>query len=212
MTTKLQLYKRAALKMGTTPPASLSEGLEVRRVMDVHYTDVLDWFLEQGFWEPALRTVSITENTSVTEAFGFAYAHDIPSDYKRMFVLSPSETLNPPLDQFDGGNGYLKEGGYFWADVTPIYLKYVSNDSSYGYDLTAWTDSMAEAFAAELAHRSISKVSGATAKKDDLEKEVEKKLGTANTISSLEQPTTAQREGRWTGRRWGNRARRYDRA
>jgi len=210
MTTKLQLYKRAAHHVGHTPPASLTEAVEVRRACDDHYDDVLDHMLEHGFWTDAMRSVEITENTAVTEEFGFSYAHDLPTDYVRKYVISASEFFDPPLDQFNGGDAYLIEQDYIWSNVTPLYMRYVSNDTSFGLDLTKWTERMAEAASLELASRICKRVTGSESEKERLMKAAERALGNANTFDSLEQPTQTGRSGRWVNSRNGRRGGRSD--
>lgn len=212
MTTKLQLYKRAALHLKQTPPSSLTEDIECRRIFDVHYDDVLKWFLENGFWTSAMRTMEITENTDITPGFGYSHVHDFPADYVRKHTISLSEFMDPPLDNSFGGTGYLIENNQIWTDSTPIYMRYVSNDSLYGTNLDRWTDKMAEAFSLELAVRSAGKLTGSEEKHEKLKEQGLMALGVANVHDSLEQPTQMGRQGRWVGNRFGRRTREYNRA
>lgn len=211
-TTKLQLYKRACVLMEQTPISALTDSVESRRRLDDHYDDVLAWLMEQAFWRCAMRTVEITENTGVAPAFAFEYAHDIPSDFIKRFVISASEFLDPPLDQQSQGNAYLMEGGYIWANVTPIYMRYLSNDSSYGYDLTKWTEGMANAFAHELAARTAPFLTGSKETANDLHKDAIMLSGKAATFDAMQQATQVTREGRWTKNRFAsNRGGNYQR-
>ena len=196
-TTKLQLYKRAVLHCKQTPPTSLTENIEARRLCDVHYDDVVAWMLEGGFWRHAMRSVEITENTGVTQAFGFEYAHDVPIDFVKLHTVSSSGTFSPPLDGMDGGDAYLLEANYFWTNTTPLYLRYVSNDSQYGTDLTKWSERLSEAFSLELATRICSKLTGSGSLADSLKTEAARAIKMAGTLESLQQPTNPLRTGRW---------------
>lgn len=212
-TTKLKLYNNAIRNCEQTPISALSETIEVRFRCDDFYDDVLVWMLEQHFWRSAMRTVSITINEAINPAFAFEYAHDLPTDFVRREVISSDEFLEYPLDEQMGGAAYKIEGGYIWANITPLYMRYVSNDSSYGYDLTKWTDGMAEAFGYELAARIAPHVTGSTDKANELHEMAHAKAARAGTYDSLQQPTQRIREGNWSrGRMRGNRDRNYQRA
>ena len=139
-TTRLEIYQRAILHCKQTPVTSLGEANEARRLCDVHYAPMLQCIMEAGFWTHAMRTTEITVNAGVTPAFGYAHAHDMPSDLVRKYAVSASETMQPPLDYQAGGTAYLIEGGYLWADSTPLYLRYTSSDAGYGLDLTRWPE------------------------------------------------------------------------
>jgi hypothetical protein len=201
-TTKLQLYKRAIELCEQTPISSLTDNVTTRHRCDIHYDDVLQWMMEQAFWNCAMRTLEITQNTAVSPAFGFEYAHDKPTDFIRKYVISGSEFLKPPLDEQDNANAYLIESGYIWASITPIYLRYVSNDSAYGYNLGNWTEGMAKAAAHELAARIATTVTGSSEKAKDLHEEAYMLAGKAATYDAMQQPTQVVREGRWTKNRF----------
>lgn len=204
-TTKLQLYKRAIELCEQTPIAALTDTTEARRRCDTHYDDVLAWLVEQAFWRCAMRTVEITENTGVAPAFAYEYAHDLPSDFVKRYVVSASEFLDPPLDGQEQGNAYLIEGGYIWANVTPIYMRYSSNSASYGLDVTAWTEGMANAAAHELAARIAPTITGSSTKADELHEKALLLAGKAATFDAMQQTTQSTREGRWTKNRFQNR-------
>jgi hypothetical protein len=212
-TTKLALYQRAAGHCKTTAPSTLTENLKVRRLLDLHYQPAMDMLMEGGFWNCAMRSVKITENATISEAFGYTYAHDIPTDLVRIYTVSSSDTFDPPLDEQMGGYGYLLEGQKIWADVTPIYLRYTSDGSDYGTDLTRWTERMAEAMALELAYRVAPELTGSDQLTGLLMRLKEEALGKANTFDALQQTSKTAREGRWTQSRFSNgRSRSYQRA
>lgn len=211
-TTKLQLYKRAIELCEQTPIAALTDTTEARRRCDTHYDDVLSWMVEQAFWRCAMRTIEITENTGVAPAFAFEYAHDLPSDFVKRYVISASEFLDPPLDDQSHANSFLIEGGYIWANVTPIYMRYSSNGTSYGLDLTAWTEGMANAAASELAARIAPTVTGSSETAQELHERAMLLAGKAATFDAMQQTTQTTREGRWTKNRFAsNRGGNYQR-
>ena len=204
-TTKLNLYNRAIRNCEQTPLSLITDNVESRRRCDDFYDDVLIWMMEQQFWRTAMRTVKITLDDTVDPAFAFDYAHQIPTDFVRKQMISLDEFLDYPLDEQEGNGSYLMEGGYIWANSTPIYMRYVSNDSSYGYDLTKWTDGMAEAFGYELGARVCPFLAGSTEKANELHDLAMAKQGRAGTFDSLQQATKRHREGAWTKGRFNAR-------
>lgn len=207
-TTKLDLYKRAIRNCEQTPISSLTEVVEARLRCDDFYDSVLEWILEQQFWRSAMRTVKIELDEAVDPAFAYDYAHTLPTDFVRKQVISSDEFLQYPIDEQLGGSAYQMEGGYIWANITPIYMRYVSNDAAYGYDLTKWTDGMAEAFGYELGGRVAPFLTGSTVKAEELLEKAIAKAGRAGTFDSLQQTTSRVREGNWSSVR--SRSRRSD--
>jgi len=201
-TTRLEIYQRAILHCKQTPVTSLGEANEARRLCDVHYAPMLQCIMEAGFWTHAMRTTEITVNAGVSPAFGYAHAHDMPSDLVRKYAVSASETMEPPLDYQAGGTAYLIEGGYLWADSTPLYLRYTSSDAGYGLDLTRWPERLTEAATLELAYRIAPKLTGSSELRNDLMSLKTQALGKANTFEALQQPARRGRAGRWVSDRF----------
>jgi hypothetical protein len=48
------------------------------------------------------------------------------------------EFFNVPLEDYE------EENGIYYAAITPFYLSYVSNDASYGGDLSRWPPNFVE--------------------------------------------------------------------
>lgn len=136
-TNQLALYNAALFACGEQAIASLSEDREPRRLLDEIWSrggGATRYVLEQGTWDFASRSVVITASGSVTPAFGFSYAFDVPTDYVRLIDVSSDE-------EFGSGLFYYQfEGAYIFANATPLYLRYVSDDASYGGDLALWPD------------------------------------------------------------------------
>lgn len=204
-TSRLEIYQRAIVLCRQTPVTSLSENNEARRLCDIHYAPMLQSLMEAGFWTHAMRTTRITANDSVTPAFGYTYAHDMPADFVRKYVVSASETLDPPLDYHTDGSAYLVEGGYLWSDVTPLYMRYTSSDADYGLDLGRWPERLTEAACTELACRIVPKLTGSSELQGHLMSLKAMALGRANTFEALQQPAQTSRPGRWMSDRFSNR-------
>lgn len=154
MTDKLSLYNIALAHLLEGSLASLSEGVEKRRVLDGFYKTVVLKCLEETFWKFAKRTVRIDASSTTEPAFGFTQAFRIPTDWIRTDEMSASEDLQPPLTDV------RTEAGYWYANITPLFISYVSSDPLYGLNLGAWPESFAEYVGLELARKACKRITG----------------------------------------------------
>lgn len=154
MTDKLTLYNGALGHLQEARLGSLTEAREPRRVLDAEYDGVVAYCLERKLWNFAYRTVSIDASDTVTPAFGYAYAFTIPDDWIRTRAISSSESLQPPLLDFK------EEAGYWFANVTPLYVQYNSSDVLYGMNLGAWPQSFADYVELRLAMKTCKRITG----------------------------------------------------
>src|SRR3990167_4602971 len=145
MTTKLLLYNEALVHLGQRRLLSLNDRLDARRALDDVWDSTIAYCLEQGFWNFAIRSALIDASTSVTPSFGYTYAAAKPSDWIRTFEVSVTGRLDQPLLQFND------ESGYWYCDYDPIYVRYISNDTAYGFDLSQWPKSYTNYVAHRLA-------------------------------------------------------------
>lgn len=132
MATKLGLYQAAVREIGGTRVASLVEAREPRYVLDDVYDASLLFCLEQGSWNFAMRAVEFESDPGIDAAFGFEHAFEKPDDWIRTCSVSGADTFDPPLIH------YTDENSYWWADVDPLYVRYISSHANYGLDLTRW--------------------------------------------------------------------------
>ena len=201
MTTKLQLYNLALAKMKASALVAVTDRSEARRALDTHYDHVLQYMLEAGFWKFAMRTVSITQDTSVTPSFGYSQAFNMPSDWVRTYDVSASQDFNPPLED------WIEESNLFFAHSGPLYVRYVSNSSSgYGLDLSRWTARFITAVAYELAARSAPKATGSSDSfTEKLEKDAVAALSNAKNFEALREPSKRLPQGAWNTGRFASR-------
>lgn len=138
MTDKLTSYNTSLAHLEERRLASLTEAREPRRVLDDLWDQVVAFCLERKFWNFGYRTVSIDASSTVVPEFGPQYAFKIPDDWIRTRKLSSVQTLDPPLLQV------LEEAGYWYTNVTPIFVQYNSSDPLYGMNLGLWPASFAD--------------------------------------------------------------------
>lgn len=115
--------------------------MENRYLLDgVWDEDARDYCLEQGDWNFAARTQKIEYDSSIDPDFGFQRAFAKPSDWKKTTLIASDEYFHHRLTNEE----YVDEQGYWFSDFDELYVKYVSNDAQYGYDLTLWPQTFVE--------------------------------------------------------------------
>lgn len=181
-TDQLMLYNKALTHLGERRLASLTEQREPRRVLDGLIGDVAGYCLGQGLWRFAKRVSQIDASVNLTPAFGFNNAFAIPNDWVRTVVLSTAPQLDPPLLQ------YFEEAGFWYANATPIYVSYVSNDPSYGGNLGAWPASFSEYVGYRLAQQACLRLPGKADLSDGLEKKETKAKRNAKGLDAMNDP------------------------
>lgn len=150
MPTQLSIYNGALRMCGERKLASLTENQQGRHLLDDEWADgAVDYCLGQGPWKFATRTIALSATPDVTPDFGYSMAFEVPSDHKRTVALCSDEYLKVPLLE------YTLEQGYWFADAEPIYVSYVSNDSTYGGDMSRWPDDFTLFLQAYLASKIV---------------------------------------------------------
>jgi len=195
MTTKLAVYNKALGNIGERKLASISENREPRRALDDWWD--LNSFLEAGMWRFSKRTVMLEYSPSVEPDFGYQRAFDHPSDFVRTVQMSSDEYFNQPL------RAYKSESGFFYSDCNPLYLAYVSNDVTYGGDLSLWTSSFETWVAAYLASKICMRITGDEKKTETMLKLEGRLLKIAKARDSMEDPSTKPPHGTWARARSG---------
>lgn len=197
MASKLGQYNAALLILGERKLASLTENREPRRALDDAYDDACDYCLEQGFWNFAMRAIQADSSASVTPVFGYKYAFAKPSDFIRTYQLGATATFEPPLMDI------VDEPNFWYANVDPLYAKYVSDHPSYGMDLSLWSASFADYHATRLALKTCKRITGALP--DDKLVAAEKKaLAIARSTDAMDEPARFPPRNTWSLSRRGN--------
>lgn len=198
-TTKLILFNKALVEyLNERAISSLSEDTESRRLLDKVYDGgLINFVLEQGLWNHAMRKQSLTYDPDTTVEFGYTYAFNIPTDHIRPAAISADEMFSVPLLQYETMRDL------WFANHDTIYVKYVSNDSLYGADLSLWPPSFIEYVASYLALQICGKLTGSKVDKEELKKEVKTRLSTAKSKDAIAEPTQIPPVGAWAGGRGG---------
>lgn len=205
-TDRLTLYNIALEAAGERFISSLTEPREPRRLLDHVWTrgkGAVRYFLEQGHWNHAMRAVQLDKSPSVTPEFGWANAFDKPDDFVRLNMISSDDRFGYPL------NEYEFEGDFIYADVDPLYLRYVSDDDQYGSDMGKWPDT----FTLWAGHWMATQIAGRLKNDIDaeaLKKEANRLLIDARSKDASQEPVRWPPLSSWAQARLG-RGGMYDR-
>jgi hypothetical protein len=200
-TTKLSLLNGACIAMGHRRLADTGEGVEAGRELNYVYDQVLAECLASGSWNFAMETVKMDADTGVTPAFGYPRVFAKPTDWVRTMGVSEDPDFTVPLTR------YYDDANYLSADNTPIYLRYVSNDTGLGLELSRWPAHFTRFVELELACRVCTRLTQSIPmKREDLEKDRDKAKKQALTIDAMNEPNPKWLPpSSWTTARGGRR-------
>lgn len=196
-TTQQKLYTAALTELGERKYLT-TERANAVRVLDEVYDDVLEECLSEASWNFAMETIKLEADTGIEPNFGYKEVFAKPSDWLKTIGVSGDEYLSQPLLH------YYDDSNYWSADYTPIYVRYVSNDTSLGMDLTRWPIKFTRYVALSLAARACYRLTQDKSLKEQLEKERHKAEIKAKSQDAMDeaQPKFAP-PGSWTRSRWG---------
>jgi hypothetical protein len=201
---QLDLYNGALRLAGERKLASLTEAREPRFLLDDAWGDggavAINAMLEQGLWHFAKRTARLDADPNFVPLFGYRRRFEKPNDWVRTAAVAQDEYLEVPLTHVSD------EAGSWFADLTPIYVMYVSNDPAYGNNLAAWPPSFALAMEAYLASKIAPKLTTSKDRVDAIEKEYRRLLLDARSKAAMAESAAFLPLGTWVRGRWGRRS------
>lgn len=198
MVSKLGLYNGALVSLGNERVTDTGEDIKAARELTAVYDQVVSECLSAGSWNFAMETIKATADTGVEPAFGYTEVFAKPSDWIRTFAVSEDEYFTNPLIH------YYDDSTFWSADVSPLYFRYVSNDTGLGLDLTRWTPKFTRFVELELADRVCLTISQNNSLKEDIGKQRDKARKEALNQDAMNEATPKFRPtSSWTQARWG---------
>ncbi len=150
--------------------------------------------LEAGQWNFAVRTSKLDYDASIEPDFGYRYGFAKPSDWLRTVgVASDGHFYAPP-------EYYEDEGEYWWSDLQEMYIRYISNGSSYGTNYASWPEKFQQYVEWELA-KQIQPIATTELSTKDAFALCERALMEARSVDSMNQPNKRPPVGSWAGAR-----------
>lgn len=198
MATKVGVINRALVELGHRQLADTGEAVEAGRLATLVYDQVVSECLSVGSWNFAMETIKATADTGVTPNFGFTEVFAKPSDWLRTIGVSEDENFSAPLIQ------YYDDVNYWSANSSPIYVRYVSDDTGLGYELTRWPPAFTRFVELEIADRLCMKVTQSASLKEQISDARDKaRLRALNQDAMNEAQPKFAPPGGWTSARGG---------
>lgn len=168
MAAQLDLYNIALAAVGERTLDSTSENRAARRELDKVWNrdnGARHYGLEQGLWTFATTRAAL--DSSSTAAFGFNNAAALPSDFIRLAQISTSVDMENSIYRYE------IEGRTILSESTTVYIRYVSNSTSFGYELLNWSDTFSLWMGHWMATQIYPTLKAPTVPLDELEKRTE---------------------------------------
>jgi hypothetical protein len=202
-TDRLGLYNGALRECGERRLASLSENREPRRVLDDIWNGgqgIVVFALQAKQWRFGRRLVEMTPETAIEPTFGRLNAYAVPDDWARTCKLCQDERMEVPLLDYE------VEAGFWYTDLNPIYLSYISTDENYGGNMTLWPPNFVLWVETHMASLLAPRLMGSEEKTNRLIKLATMRLKEAASTDAMEDPTKFPPPGSFVMARRGNRS------
>ena len=199
-TSKLLLYNGALIICGARILSALTDESKGRRLLDQAWDDgAVDGALECAQWYFATRSQRITFDPSITPDWGFRRVFEVPADHIRTVAVCQDEDFKVPLI------AVKEEAGFWYAHLDTIFVRFVSNDATFGNDMALWPQSFVNFVKAYLALQIVRDLTGSDQKVAEVEKRQIKALAQAKALAALADSTQFPAEGSWVRARRGDR-------
>ncbi|MGX9983967.1 hypothetical protein [Methylobacterium fujisawaense] len=164
MADQLSVTNAALGHLGSRPIASLDEPREAPRVCALEWEAAVRWCLEMTGWQFATRSAAIPANGAAPPN-QYASTLPKPADWIKTVDISVDGRLSIALED------YVEEGPYWYADPAVIFVRFVSSDPAYGFNVDRWPTTFADLVALRLAERAARRIANAA----DLLGEIQKR-------------------------------------
>lgn len=178
-TTKLKLFNGALKELGQRRLSDTGEAIQSARELVSVYDETVAECLEAGSWNFAIETIKAAADTGITPEFGYTEVFAKPSDWIKTIAVSDDEYFSLPMLNF------YDDASFWSADSTPIYVRYVSNDTGLGLELNRWPARFTRYVQLELADRVCMILTQNGTLKDAIAKERDKKKKEALNFDAM---------------------------
>lgn len=150
--TRLQIYNSALAYLGRSRTHSLTATTDTVRELNDQWRSAVRWCLQQAPWHFATTTVGLAPAAGVTPRHGFQNAFAVPADWIVTANVAVDIELQQPMES------YVEEGRYWFANSATLGVRYVSGDSTLGFDPSRWPEAFADLVALRLAEVSAGRL------------------------------------------------------
>lgn len=171
--------------------ASLTEKREPLRYLNDEYQNAIEYVLYQGYWNFSIRNVQIPNEPTLAPAFGFEFCFQKPTDWVRTYQIADNEDYNPLIRRLNDNNNY------WFTDISPIYVKYVSNDPNFGLNMSLWTPGFIEYLSCYLAFLVAPRIKQDMNFVNNLEKLLKRRKAEALATDAMDLPPQETNYNTW---------------
>ncbi len=190
MADRLTIYRGALRLLGPSNLAKLTEDRPERHALDAAWESSVNEMLGEGMWNFAIRTVSLEQDEDIEPRFGYKFGFRKPDDWLRTVGISETAEF------IEGLPNYEDEADYWYADPEVIFIRYVSNDEDFGWNVGSWRQAFSKALEALLAFECGLPISGDRGNRNDIYQLYEKRLKRAKTLDAVDERVRMQPVGR----------------
>lgn len=198
----INIYNDALMIMGLEPLTSTSDDSNRRyRLSLALSTGIVEELMEDLSWQFGQTTELLAYDSGIDPDWGYSYAFEKPSALHRIDGLYVDEYQQVPLRQ------YHDEGDYFYANVTEIYLTFIS--TTFLTTPSSWPTYFKKLVAAKMAKDAAPSLKMEGADTANAYKIFEERDSSSKSIDAMQSPPKILASGSWTGsrNRGGNRGR-----
>lgn len=160
----------------------LSEQREPVRLLNAEWTNAVGSCLYDAYWNFSVRQVQATPDINRSPQFGYAFCFQKPTDWVRTFQISDNTQFDPLLRE------YLDQNNVWFASLPTLYIKYISNDPNFGWNMGLWTPGFAEYLGGYLALLCAPRISQAVDKVEAIEKRLKRLKARAVASDAMDLP------------------------
>lgn len=136
--------------------------VEVYQILENAWGRVAKFCLTEGYWNFATAVATLTQSSPTIVGFTHGFAK--PADWLRTASIASDNAFSTPVE-------YRDQGGRFYANTTPIYIRYISSTFADDAQHSAWPESFVRVLAYRLAYEVVEVISGDPARREPLLKE-----------------------------------------
>lgn len=197
---QFDLYNAALVLCRKPRLGALSDDVESRYRLDEVWfrgNGAAQYCLEQGLWNFAIRTSQLNSDPELATTFGYQFGFEKPVDWIRTAGVAQDPYFRLPLDQV------TDEAGFLFADLDPLYFRYVSSDAEYGGNPGIWPETFRRWAEAYLAQEAIGSMTTDAKLIDFVFKLAEKRRDDALSKAAMNESAAFLPVGTWVRARWG---------
>jgi hypothetical protein len=186
------VYNKALRFLEERPIASLTENREPVRLLNVEWTDAVNTCLYDGYWNHSIREVLASPDTTQAPQFGYLNSYTKPLDWIKTYQIADNAAFDPLL------RWYSDQNNVWYSNASALYVKYVSGDLNFGWNLAYWPPFFTEYVACYLASLLAPRVKQSESKIESVAKQLKKIRALALSKDAMDLPPGKIPYGTWT--------------